>query len=136
MSKKARSWVMPVGRHQGELITRMPVSYLKWMVCVKHEYVKEAQAELDRRGTVTPDLEVSGHAINRASCRCLRIWQEDRNPGEGLHAWLVRLAREALKTGVRRGPNRYYWQGLLFVFAMDGTWPVLLTVLPKRAPSS
>ena len=60
-------WLMPNGRHKGKRITRVPVSYLKWMINARHQYEEYAQAELNRRGTVTPELEVSGHAIDAAS---------------------------------------------------------------------
>lgn len=126
-------WRMPNGRHKGERITRVPVSYLKWMVNVRHSEAAMAAAELERRDTVTPDLEVSGHAIDRASLLCRRIWHETSDEGEGLHAWLVRLAREALDHGeVHTEPGRYEYEGLSFRFQMDGVWPVLKTVLPGR----
>lgn len=131
---------MPNGRHKGELITRVPVHYLKWMVNVRHSCADKASAELGRRGTVTPDLEVSGHAIDRASLLCRRYWHETANEGEGLHAWLVRVSQEALDKGEPwpDDPDRRRWKGLRFQFEMDGVWPVLKTVLPakKRRPTS
>jgi hypothetical protein len=115
-----------------ELITRVPVDYLKWMVNIRHTESDYAQAELDRRGTVTPDLDISGHAIDRASLRCRHIWHETAlNEDEGLHAWLVRMSMAALKEGERRD-DKVFYRGLKFVFAMDGVWPVLKSVMPKK----
>lgn len=125
------------GRHKGLPITRVPVSYLKWMVNVGHDLAKPAREEMERRGTVTPDLEVSGHAIDRASLLCRRTWHETSNEGEGLNAWLVRMAGEALAKGEPHATQegRYRYRGLSFRFEMDCCWPVLKTVLPasKRA---
>ena len=131
---QAHGWTMPNGRHKGELITRVPVSYLKWMICVGHSCEEQARAELERRGTVTPDLEVSGHAIDRASLLCRWAWHETSNDDEGLHAWLVRVSREAIEEGKphKDDPNRRFWIGLRFQFEFDGAWPVLRTVLPAK----
>jgi len=117
------------GKHKGTPWTRVPVSYLKWMINVGHTQAVIAEEELRRRGTVTPDLEVSGHAIDRASQRCLDKWKETRrDKKEGLHAWLVRVAGEARMHGkLHRG--KYQYLGMQFAFEEDGVWPVLLTVM-------
>ena len=119
------------GTHRGERYTRVPVSYLKWMVNVGHTRASIAKAELERRGTVTPDVEVSGHAIDRASIRCLAIWERTRIGEEGLHAWLVRMSDEALRASVLDSQNRFLYCGMKFAFAdEDLVWPVLKTVMP------
>ena len=121
-------YTMKNGRHAGLLITRVPISYLKWMVCSKHSEARYAQAELDRRGTVTPDLDVSGHAVDRASLNCLDLWRKTRNQDEGLHAWLIRMSQDALANGKpKRGKTAH--AGMLFAFERDGVWPVLKTVM-------
>ena len=125
-------FIMPNGKHAGVAITRVPVSYLKWMVNVGHQLAELARAELDRRGTVTPELEVSGHAIDRASLLLRAAWHETRGEDEGLHAWLLRTFGAALKEGERVEATRVEWRGLSFRFELDGAWPVLKTVLPGR----
>jgi len=126
-------WLMPFGKHKGERITRVPVSYLKFMVREKTNHADMAQAELDRRGTVTPDIEISGHAIDSASLRIRKTWHESRGDDEGLHAWLVRMASEALVSGEQRG-DKIALGGVLWVFERDGEWPLLKTVMrDKRA---
>ena len=117
------------GMHKGVLYTRIPVSYLKWMVNSNHDKKDIAEAELKRRGTVTPEIDVSGHAIDKASLRCLDIWQKIGKHGEGLHAWLVRVSLEALKNGIKNSEGKYSYRGLRFVFVKDGIWPVLKTVM-------
>jgi uncharacterized protein (DUF3820 family) len=124
-------FIMPSGRHKGERITRMPVSYLKWMVNGGHALADHAKAELDRRGTVTPDLDISGHAIDSASLRIRKIWHETRGDDEGLHAWLVRMASEALVKGEQRG-DKIAHAGVLWAFETDGCWPVLKTVMRDK----
>lgn len=119
------------GRHRGELLTRVPVSYLKFMVNSGTQQADVAAEELKRRGTVTPDLEVSGHAIDRASLHCRKIWHETRGEDEGLHAWLVRMARTALDRGDIDEQGRHHLRehGLRLVFADMEVWPVLKTVI-------
>lgn len=123
-----------VGKHAGEPYTRLPINYLRWMVQVGHSGAIIAQAELDRRGTVNPDLDVSGHAVDRASQAALEIWQATRNGDEGLHAWLCRIATQALK-GEPCKPDRYVWGPLVLVFELSTAWPVLKTVMysPRAA---
>lgn len=123
---------MRAGRHRGELITRVPVSYLKWMVRERHGEAAYAAAELDRRGTVTPDIDISGHAIDSASLRCRKIWHATRrDDSEGLHAWLCRVAASALAEGKPDG-DKIYFEGMLFAFERDGEWPLLKTIMRKK----
>ena len=133
-SEGTHNVVCDFGRHKGTLYTRMPVSYLKWMVNSGHSRVRFAEAELQRRGTTTPDLDISGHAIDRASLSCRKTWHETRGKDEGLHAWLCRVAREALDAGKVNGKGRHVHLGIQFAFEMDGVWPVLKTVMPAKNP--
>ena len=122
---------MKTGRHKDKLITRVPVSYLTWMVGIKHSEAAYARAELNRRGTVTPTLDVSGHAIDRASLTCRDIWHQTKNPDEGLHAWLVRMATGALAHGEPR-KEKIAYGGMLFAFDTDCEWPVFKTVMRDK----
>ena len=119
------------GKHKGVPYTQLPVSYLKWMVNSDHSKKDIAEAELDRRGTVTPDMEISGHAIDRASLSCRKIWHETKNHDEGLHAWLIRQAQNALKVDNKDDKGRYLYCGMKWVFYQDGIWPVLKTVMRR-----
>lgn len=118
------------GRHKGTPYTRLPVSYLRWMVNESHSRADIAKAELDRRGTVLPELDISGHAIDRASLRCRKIWHETRGRDEGLHAWLCRVASEALGEQDPDDDGRVFYLNMKLVFETDGQWPVLKTVMP------
>lgn len=122
------------GRHNGELYTRLPVSYIKWMVNIKSNEWETAAAELKRRGTVTPELDVSGHAIDKASLRCRKTWHETREKDEGIYSWLNRMASEALSFGThdKEKPGRYYYRDMVFVFETDLAWPILKTMMPRK----
>jgi len=128
-SVNTHNLICDFGKHKGTPYTQIPVSYLLWMVNAHHSRQKIAEAELQRRGTVFPDLDVSGHAIDRASLYCLEIWQNTRQPEEGLHAWLVRMATEALKANRQDHKGRYLYNGMKFAIEQDGVWPVLKTVI-------
>lgn len=119
---------MSNGKHKGERVTRLPVSYLKWMVRERHSMADIAAAELARRNTTTPDIEISGHAIDSASLRIRKIWHENRGENEGLHAWLCRVGAEALEHGERR-EDKLVHAGVKWVFEQDGEWPLLKTVM-------
>ena len=125
------SYILDFGKHSGTRIVNVPVGYLRWMVNNRAPHADVAKMELDRRGSVLPTIDVSGHAIDRASLLCRKTWHQTSNKGEGLHAWLVRVATEALEQGTEvNGKVRYL--GLKFAFKRDGEWPVLLTVLPGK----
>lgn len=123
------------GRHAGELYTRIPISYLKWMIQCSHPKKDIALAELERRGTVTPELDISGHAIDRASLYCIKIWEQTRHENEGLHAWLVRMSQEALELNHKDEKGRYIYNDMKFAFEEEGIWPVLKTIMIVKKDS-
>lgn len=142
------------GKHKGELWTRVPVSYLKWLVNTPSTFplsprmqnaaapaVDIAKAELERRGTFTPTVEVSGHAIDRASLSCRKTWhQTAKDDQEGLHAWLCRVAAEALATqpserAALAESAKIPYLGMLFAFEFGECWPVLKTVMQDKTSS-
>lgn len=123
------------GKHKGQLWTRVPVGYLRWLVNVKDpltpEAIEIANAELDRRGSKIPTIEISGHAIDRASLRCRKIWHEDRTKDEGLHSWLVRVSKEALERG-ERAEEKIKHKGMKFVFEHGEYYPSLKTIMRDK----
>jgi hypothetical protein len=126
-------YLMRTGRFKGQRITRVPASSLLGMVRAKHEEADAAAAELDRRGTVIPLVDVSGHAIDRASQLCLKHWRRTRNEGEGMYAWLVRMTLQALKRGHPRG-DKIAYDGMLFAIDDTGALPALKTVIRDDRP--
>jgi hypothetical protein len=124
--------IVDFGRYKGKLYTRIPVSYLKWMVHSCHHHSDVARSEMERRGTVTPTIEISGHAIDSASLRFGKLWRETaKNDNEGLHAWLVRMCEEALTQSKINEEGIVYYGTMKLVFE-PGEWPVLKTVTPYK----
>jgi len=128
--------IVSFGKHKGERWTRLPIGYLKWLINDGTQYAKTAQAELDRRGTtINIEVEISGHAIDKASLRCRKTWHETRGKGEGLHSWLHRMSTEALKSveGQEiKNRDKIEYQGMKFAFKFGEIYPTLLTIMPVK----
>lgn len=128
--------IISFGKHKGERWTRLPISYLKWILNQHDmaEAIKQtAKAELARRGTVLSyDLELSGHAIDRASLYCLRHWKDTRKENEGIHAWLLRVAYDALAHGKKIDDHTFQHKFLKFGFAFGELYPTLKTIIPVK----
>ena len=120
---------MENGKHEGERITRVPMSYLRWMVRAGHPQAEYAQAELDRRGAAMPDIEISAHAIDRLSLRCRDVWHQTRKGDEGLYTWAARMALAAWQQGKTDG--RYAHAGITWVIE-GGSHPILTTAFPDK----
>lgn len=116
------------GRHKGELYTRLPVSYLNWMVNSDHSRKEIAQAELKRRGTTMPTLELSGHAIDRFSQRFLERWNILKENDEGLNSWLLKRAAEAYSL-LEEGETKVTYMDIKWVFDLGTCYPTLKTVM-------
>jgi len=117
------------GKHKGELFTRIPVSYLKWMINAGTKQSDIAQAEFDRRGSTMPTVELSGHAIDNASLRVHKIWHENRDKDEGLYTWLQRMTLEAIDKGEQIDAGKFRYKGMKFVIASGEEFPILKTVM-------
>lgn len=122
-------FVMPMGKYAGTRVQRIPRSYLEWMVQVRHDLAGVAKAELDRRGSKVPEMDLSPHAVDRASQRLLSRWYKDcKASGEGLHSWLSRKAREAYEL-ILDGSDTIVYEGVKYVFQADGAFPSLKSVM-------
>jgi len=117
------------GKHKGDLFTRLPVSYLKWMVNSKAPMADIAKAEFERRGDTMPLVELSGHAIDNASLRVRKIWHEDRGDEEGLYSWLQRVTLEAIKHGKKLESGKIKHKGMKLVIEQGEEFPVLKTIM-------
>lgn len=86
-----------------------------------------AESELKRRGTTIPsEVELSGHAIDRASMMDDNEWQE----AGGVHSWLTVISNEASKLVV--DDEVVLYKGYRFVFVIGNHYPVLKTIIDKR----
>ncbi len=129
-------WTMRDGPYRGRAITRVPADYLRKMVKADHEHADIARAELERREPVPFVVNVSPHAIDRASVTCLRVWRKDRRKEEGLYSWLARVAEEAWALRVPAAEReRRKHKGMRFVFREDRGRPVLVTVVRLTVPT-
>jgi len=117
------------GKHNGELITRIPVGYLRFMINNDTKQSDYARAEFERRGDTLPTAELSGHAIDNASLRVRKIWHEDRGDDEGLYTWLMRITIEALEDGVVLDSGKIKYKGMKLVIEHGEEYPVLKTVM-------
>lgn len=117
------------GKHKGELFTRLPVSYLRWMINNKTQSWQVAKAEFERRGDTMPLVEISGHAIDNASFRVRKIWHETRNDGEGLYSWLQRMTLEAQEHGEILDSGKTKYKGMKLVIKEGDEFPVLKTIM-------
>lgn len=130
----AEGITLSFGKYEGELITRIPVSYLKWMINNKTPQAFYAKAEFERRGDTMPLVEISGHAIDNASLRVQSIWHETSEKGEGLYTWLQRITLEALRTGkpgVGGNHGKIAYLGMRLVIEQGQEFPVLKTIMRK-----
>ncbi len=94
--------ILPFGKHQGQLLTRVEPQYLQWMAnkspAVERDGVnwsELAQMELDRRGTNYDGIMPSHHAIDRFSQRHLDKWDQT----QGIASALSAMATEAWAKG-------------------------------------
>jgi hypothetical protein len=126
--------VIPFGKHKGELLTRVPVSYLRWMSNEPNmdaKWKELAKAEWERRGDTMPKVEISAHAIDRASLRVRKTWHRNRShEDEGLYSWLSRVTLEAIEKGKKLDNGKIEYMGLKFVVAEGEEFPSLKTVMP------
>ena len=129
MSLNTHGVTIPYGKHKGELITRLPVSYLNWMINKNADMADYARAEIDRRGHKLPEIELSGHAIDNASLRVRKIWHETRGKDEGLYSWLIRITLEAIRKGERLESGKIKYLGMKLVVEQGEEFPVLKTVM-------
>jgi len=116
------------GKHKGELITRLPISYIRWMMNERTPMWEYAKAEFERRGDTMPKVELSGHAIDNASLRVRKIWHEDRGKDEGLYSWLQRVVLEAIDKGESKN-GKIFYKGMKLVISQGEEFPILKTVM-------
>ena len=117
------------GMHEGELFTRLPVSYLRWMMNNTTPQCNIAKAEFLRRGDTMPKIELSGHAIDSASIRVRKIWHETRLKDEGLYSWLQRVTLDAIRKGKILESGKIKYMGMKFVIVEGQEFPVLKTIM-------
>lgn len=135
MSINPHHKIIEFGKHKGELFTRLPVSYLRWMINEKAPQWEIAKAEFERRGDTMPQVELSGHAIDNASLRVRNIWLVHRRKNEGLYTWLQRMTLEAIENG-KEVEGKIEYEGMKFVVSQGEEFPVLKTIMRGKNDDS
>lgn len=125
----------PVGKFRGVSIKRTPTKFLEWAERAMPEpFCVKAREELDRRGTSHKKIQVSDHAIDRASTRLLKLWMDETSGEIGLYSWLAAKADQALDTAEFNMHETivvtHEW--ITYVFDMKMVIPVLMTVRLKE----
>jgi len=136
------------GKYEGALLTRVPVSYLRWAVSMRvqkpvclHDLSEvtmqdACKAELQRRGERIETMDVSPHTIDRVSQKFLRSWKKHRMKNEGLFTWCQRMGELALEYAMHDGKNfkiengviSCKWCALIWVLRVNLAVPCILTV--------
>ena len=128
--------IIDFGKHKGERWTRIPIDYLNWIINTtedsENKTRKIAESEVNRRGSFIPTLDISPHAINKASLRCMDIWERTRKENEGLHAWLHRMAEEALLLAPGLKAERIIYNNMRLVFNYGSCYPALKTIMKVK----
>jgi len=134
--------VVDFGKYRGKPWTQIPLSYLRWILNEPDFKGKEtrniAESEIVRRGSILDHdgVFLTPHAIDRASQRCLHVWQETKLKDEGLYSWLLRMSKEAIARNNVEGKVKELknfklkTDKLLFVFETGEIEMVLKSVRP------
>jgi hypothetical protein len=130
MDTNTHGVMLTFGRHKGTLLTRVPVSYLRFMINERTQQWELAKAEFERRGDTMPKVELSGHAIDNASLRVRKIWHETAlDEEEGLYSWLQRVTLEAIEKGEKLENGKIKYLGMKLVVAQGAEFPTLKTIM-------
>ena len=119
------------GKHEGELFTRLPVGYLRWMINRNTGQSDIAKAEFERRGDTMPKVELSRHAIDNASLRVWKIFWIQKRKDEGLCSWLERMTLEAIADS-EPVDGKIIFNGMKFVIAEGEEFPTLKTIMRAK----
>lgn len=128
--------IVDFGKHRGELWTRIPLNYLRW--CVNEgAHEEEAKAELERRGSSQlPKIELSNHAVDRASLRLRKLWYTDTDKQIGLWTWLHDFCLKALEEGYLKDEDEkgkvIMYRKVKLKFSKGNFYPTLMTVINKN----
>lgn len=127
--------ILQFGKYKGKRIDQVPMSYLRWILTQKFgsEIEKYAREKVSRNNTITDNLDVTRHAIDKFSLLFLDTWEE-RNIGLG--SYVTRKALEANEKGKDISKHRHEnderimeWEGIRYVFNNDSNFITLITVM-------
>ena len=105
-------------RVNGQGYTAIRITILKRIAKSDHLSAAFAKAELLRRGHLEIPIEVSIHAIDKASSRYWKVWLQKRRAQQGLASWLKEQAMKAYQESVAIDDNIFVreYMGMTFCF--------------------
>lgn len=128
--------IVDFGRYRGERWTRLPLEYLRWLGNQESHNSEIARAEMERRGSVVDmEVEISSHAIDRASEKHLDKWLKEKHMLGGIHHWLhfrACLARDKSKTRQYKNVGQKYKvtdNGMKFLFEKGKLYDKLVSIM-------
>jgi len=123
-------------KHSGKRMAEVPADYLRWVmntVSDKPQIVHLATRQLEQRGSLEiPQVDLSPHAVDRASQRMLAAWLEDTNESRepGLYRWLAEKTGKAIAEGTSppNEPAVFIHDGFVYFIAPGNLYPTLKSV--------
>lgn len=91
-----------------------------------------ARKELITRGALIGGVDLTAHAIDQASVRLLKRYEDTHKKNEGLYSWLSRISTAALERGTRFQDDTIGYKGMVFVFCFKNSIPLLKTIIAMR----
>lgn len=121
------------GRYSGTPWTRLPISYLRKLANSGYGSGQaQARLELERRGLSVEDedIEITLHAVDRASLKLIGRWKKEARGELGFASWIKKGAQEAIRQGQFVGNNRYVYNGVVYVVVSGHIVPSVVSVYP------
>lgn len=132
---------MRVGKFVGLRVDQLPNSYLRWMMTQSfpQEYMEAAKAKLERSQFNNDTVNITRHALDMLSLRCLTRWTDScigvPRP-EGVATFFAKLARKAFHEGKDVSKRRHVndgiikeYEGLRWVFGQNPSYPEYIDVI-------
>jgi hypothetical protein len=120
------------GKFKNTELTKVPSSYLNWMIVQGHQFAFKAEEELARRGTpCNKTVDIAPHAVDRASQRMMHLWISTQETGEGIYSWLLRRSSAALlamSSQEKKDRKKVEHDGVIFVLDFNTVIPILVSV--------
>jgi hypothetical protein len=122
MAKPDQEWsslpdpVMPVGKYKGIAVSKLPVSYCRWILlqAFTPDIMEAAKKKVEASVFNNIHIGVSRHALDMFSLRFLDYWDKE----VGLASFVANYAQRAWEEGVDVSKKRHQDDGI--VKSLDG----------------
>jgi len=137
--------IMHVGKYIGVPISKLPLSYCRWIVMQSFppDVVEAAKKKVESSAHSNLAIHVSRHSVDMFSLRFLEYWLESdaKGCGKGLATFVAEYAERAWGEGKDMSKKRYHDDGIVrmlddicFVFAVSPNVPdykEVVTIYPN-----